>query len=330
MFVDCKGATHDLDWFGVSRLPAARGRLSAHLFEALQGTGPIGSPPPPDSDVDAHLALWALYELHYRDFCGVSSAWEWDPDLLAIRRGLEERFEADLRARIVAPDPSGDPVQQLRTLIDQSAGPSVARFVQRHADRDQVREILKHRSLYHLKEADPTTWTIPRLPAAAKAGMVEIQYDEYGCGDPARVHQRLFVEALTAAGLSSARGAYVDEAPVEVLALNNAMSLFGLHRRLVGAAIGHFAAFESTSALPSKQMAQGLQRLGFPEATRRYYEEHVEADAVHEEQALRQVVRPFLEDDPTQRREVSFGALVCLALEDDYASAVLPTRNSND
>ena len=41
--------------------------------------------------------------------------------------------------------------------------------------------------------------------------------------------------------------AHLDDASVEVLEQNNAMSLFGLHRRLRGASLGHLAAFEATA-----------------------------------------------------------------------------------
>ena len=39
-------------------------------------------------------------------------------------------------------------------------------------------------------------------------------------------------------------------------------------------------------------MAQGLERLGMPADVIRYYLEHVEADAVHEQLAVRAVVSP--------------------------------------
>ena len=93
-------------------------------------------------------------------------------------------------------------------------------------------------------------------------------------------------------------GAYVDEAPLEVLEQNNAMSLFGLHRRLRGAALGHLAAFEATSSMPSRRMAQGLQRLGLAEEMVDYYAEHVEADAVHEQLAVRDVCGALVEEEP--------------------------------
>ena len=64
------------------------------------------------------------------------------------------------------------------------------------------------------------------------------------------------------------------------------MSLCGLHRRLRGAIVGHLALFEMTSSIPNRRYADGLRRLGLDDAPRRaFFDEHVEADAVHEEVA---------------------------------------------
>ena len=103
---------------------------------------------------------------------------------------------------------------------------------------------------------------------------------------------------MTDAGLCADYGAYVDDVPVEVLALNNAMSLFGLHRRLRGAALGHLAAFETTSSLPSRRITQGLARLEFPQSLIDYYDEHVEADAVHEQLAVRAICGALVTEEP--------------------------------
>ena len=55
-----------------------------------------------------------------------------------------------------------------------------------------------HRSAYQLKEADPHSWAIPRLTAAPKAALIEIQADEYGGGRPDQVHAALFARAMEA------------------------------------------------------------------------------------------------------------------------------------
>ena len=107
--------------------------------------------------------------------------------------------------------------------------------------------------------------------------------------------------------------------PLEILEQNNAMSLFGLHRRLRGAALGHLAAFEATSSLPSRRMVQGLERLGFPDELVDYYAEHVEADAVHEQLAVRTICGGLLADEPGLEDDAWFGAFTCLDLEDRFA-----------
>ncbi|MFE6645624.1 iron-containing redox enzyme family protein [Nocardioides sp. NPDC057772] len=302
-------------------LPKSRGTLSAAVFNALQSGATAGLEPSPESEEDAQIALWALYELHYRGFDEVDAELEWDADLLRLRRDLERSFEAELRKRWEA-----SPLREageLTGLIEGHDGPSLARFVQRKADREQVLEILQHRSLYHLKEADPTTWVVPRLDTRPKAALMEILFDEYGDGDPNRLHHHLFRRGLEASGLRTDHACYVDEAPVEILEMNNALSLFGMHRRLRGAALGHFAAFEATSSVPSRQLAQGLRRLDFPDEMAAYYDEHVEADSVHEQVALRDVCGAFLEDNPNERDVVLLGAFTCLDLEARYAHAML-------
>jgi hypothetical protein len=128
---------------------------------------------------------------------------------------------------------------------------------------------------------------------------------------------------MEACGLRPDNGAYIDEVPVEVLEQNNTMSLFGLHRRLRGAALGHLAAFEVTSSVPSRRMAAGVERLGLAREMQDYYLEHVEADAVHEQLAVRVICAALLEDEPALRDDVFFGAFCCLDLEDRFASHLL-------
>ena len=62
----------------------------------------------------------------------------------------------------------------------------------------------------------------------------------------------------------------------------NLMSLFGLHRRLRGAIVGHLALFEMTSAIPNRRYGNGLRRLGLGDDATDFFDEHVTADAVHE------------------------------------------------
>ncbi|HET6627158.1 MAG TPA: iron-containing redox enzyme family protein [Nocardioidaceae bacterium] len=321
-------------------LPMERGPLSTGVIDAVGGRDRLDADAlvhriralPEDVDVvtddDLHLALWVMYELHYRGFDDAVGDWEWDPDLLRVRREVESVFEDALRRRTsetvaATVGVDGDVAERLFALTESFDGPSVARFVQREASLEQLTEFMVHRSVYHLKESDPTSWVIPRVTGKPKAALVELLYDEYGAGRPHRVHSTMFADALEACGLDDEYGAYLDQVPGYTLASNNAMSLLGLHRRLRAAALGHLGAFEATSSLPCRRFAGGIRRLGLPEKAAEYFDEHIEADAVHEQLALRDICAALVTQDAGLLEDVFFGAVVCLSMEKVAAERML-------
>jgi hypothetical protein len=308
------------------KLPAARGPVSAALIDALSGRGDaLPAHPVPADDEDLHLALFVCYELAYRGWDGVDDRWEWDTGMLRLRTALEQRFEASLHALAGVPeavDPASVPAR-LREIADADDGPSLSKYLRGRATHDQFREFVMHRSIYHLREADPHTWAIPRLAGDAKAALIEIQLDEYGGGVTARMHQELFKKTMSWFDLDLTYGAYVDVAGAPTLAVNNVMSLFGLHRRRRGMIIGHLAAYEMTSTQPNRAYGNGLRRLGgSPEATA-FYDEHVEADAVHEQIAAHDLAGGFALAEPELAGDVLFGARAGLALDAVWAGALL-------
>lgn len=314
-------------------LPTPRGPVSGELIAAWTRGDPPGMSPgqitraqaevrslTPETavgDDDLHLALYACYELHYTGIQGVDDRWEWDPSLLGFRAVLEAAFEEGLRQVVGVPDPKPAQIERaLMAITNRPGGPSVSEFIESDATLEHAKEFLMHRSAYNLKEADPHTWVIPRLQGTAKAALVEIQADEYGGGDPAWVHASLFAASMRAMELDATPGAYVDRLPGPTLATVNLMSLFGLHRRLRGAAVGHLAAFEMTSCIPNARYAKGLRRLGATPAAAAYFDEHVEADAVHGSLAAHDLAGGLVELEPASDRDVRFGAEALLALED--------------
>jgi hypothetical protein len=317
-----------------SALPAPRGPQSEAVLEALRtAPGAFHQPPveTPDAlaDDDLHLALYCCYELHYRGFAGVDPSWEWSPHLLAARAGLEQPFEEALRAAVpVDPIDPGDVEAALRAAVEHDDGPPLARRIERRAGLDQVREFVVHRSAYQLKEADPHSWALPRLAGRPKEALVEVQADEYGGGRPGRMHATLFANAMRALGLDDRYGAYLDHLPGTTLATVNLMSLFGLHRRLLGAIVGHLAAFEMTSSEPNGRYARGLRRLGAEGDATEFFDEHVEADAVHEAVAAHDLAGGLARREPDLAQDILFGARSLLLLEARFAAALLDAWNA--
>ncbi|RBM13159.1 hypothetical protein DEH69_19410 [Streptomyces sp. PT12] len=310
-------------------VPPACGGVSEALIDALrrepgravevcaegsiQGADPYGE--------DLQLALYLCYELHYRGIDGVDAAWEWDPELLRFRGALEKRFLGALRTDAPAHETPAEALDAL--LVEPVNGTGLSFYLRDEGELWHLREYAALRSLYHLKEADPHAWAIPRLSGRAKAGLVAVEYDEFGAGRAERAHARLYAELMADLGLNPGYGRYLEEAgTAEALCTVNVMSMLGLHRGLRGGLVGHFAALETMSSPGSRRMAQALERVGAGEAAVGFHLEHVEADAVHEQLVRREVVGGLLEDEPWLARDVVFGVDATVWLEDRFAEAV--------
>ncbi|MBB5916020.1 hypothetical protein BJY24_004932 [Nocardia transvalensis] len=305
-------------------LPRARGTLSEAVAEVLRAVPGTPMPKPRDLDPygeDLQLALHTCYELHYQGFAEVDPGWEWDPGLLALRATLETAFLEALRADVRG---GGDLESELGDLLvtpTESTGP--AGFLRDSGRWWQMREYFVHRSIYHHKEADPYAWVIPRLRGQAKASLVAVEFDEFGGGRGERVHARLYAELLAGAGLDAEYLHYLDVVPEPMLTLVNMMSLFGLHRRLRGALVGHFAAVEISSSPASARMVEALERLAADPACVRFYREHVEADAVHEQLMRTEVIGDLLAHEPDLTKSVVLGIQVTNLLEGRFGDHVL-------
>lgn len=308
-------------------LPATRGPLSESVLGTLLRERPradLEFAAPADADPlgdDLQLALHLCYELHYQGLPGVSPEWEWDPELLRLRGALEARFLAALRENVAGGD---DVTGELDTLLVEPMDvEGVSHFLRDHADRAQVLEYFTHRSIYHHKEADPHAWVIPRLRGRAKAALVAVEFDEFGGGRAECVHARLYADLLRAAGLPDGYLELIDHVPGSMLAIVNMMSLFGLHRALRGALCGHLAAAEITTAPSAQRIDQGLRRLAAPEACRRFFLEHIEADAVHEQVMRHDVLGDLIEQEPGLAADVVFGIQATEFLEGRFGAQLL-------
>jgi len=321
--------------------PPPRGPLSHAVTAALESGPPTGDPARlpgtgrvPDTAAaadpygdDLHLALHTCYELHYRGFAGVDPDWEWDPALLRLRAALESAFLAALR-RDTAPDTPADGGADVdgalrELLVEPVDSKGVSHHLRDDAEPWQLREHAAIRSVYHLKEADPHAWVIPRLRGRAKTALVAVENDEFGGGRPEMIHQGLYAGLLDDLGLDPFYGAYVDAAPAQMLATVNMMSLFGLHRALRGALVGHFAAAEITTAPSARRMAQAMQRHGAGPRALLFYTEHIEADAVHEQVLRHDVIGPLLAEEPGLAADVALGVRATGLLEDRLGAHLL-------
>lgn len=315
--------------------PRSRGPLSEAVIRALRHPPPPSEPFPRNAvgasapyGEDLAVALHTCYELHYRGFRGVDAEWEWQPDLLGFRGELEKHFLAALRADVAGGRDVGEALDPL--LVEAVPGEGISHHLRDAGQWWQMREYLVHRSIYHLKEADPHAWVIPRLQGQAKAALVAVEFDEFGGGKGDRVHAQLFADLLTHADLSADYLHYFDDVPAPAIALVNLMSMLGLHRSLRGALVGHFTAAEISTSPSAQRMVAALERLGADARCTRFFTEHVEADAVHEQVMRHDVIGDLLAREPELAGDVVFGIQATELLEGALTQRLLPAWRSGE
>ncbi|RWZ59297.1 iron-containing redox enzyme family protein [Labedella populi] len=332
----------DIGMRASSTLLSARGPLSASLLQLLESRpddvgaitswhdavqGTLASTSDVIVDDDIQFTLFLLYSLHYGGLVDPDGVWEWNVDLLSGRARIEATFDGRLRDVVPMPElpeaRSAAVAAMLFELTKPTPGPSLSRFLARKATAEQAREFLIQRTVYTLREADPHSWGIPRLQGRSKVALVEIQSDEYGAGRPERQHAAIFARTIEGVGLDATYGAYLDDIPAITFASLNVMSMFGLNRRLRGAIAGHLAAFEMTSSIPNKSYGDAFRRLGFGEDVTEYFDEHVEADAVHEQIAAHDLAGSLAEDEPHLLADIVFGASAGLYVDGLLADHIL-------
>lgn len=313
---------------GAPTLPRARGALSDALLRAVAREPghrlfPVPEATDPAGDDDEALALYLCYELHYQGLSGVDEGWEWEPSLLAFRAALEARLVDQLRSQLTpAPIGAGGVEEAIRATLAADSAPSASAFLAERGTRRDFLELAVHRSAYQLKEADPHTWGIPRLSGDAKAAMVRIQYEEYGEGQAAAMHSRLFAVTMAELGLDPSYGAYLELIPGVTLTGVNVISLFGLHRRWRGALVGHLAGFEMTSVGPNERLAAAGRRLGVPEQALAFFEVHVEADEEHQLLAEHALAAGLATAEPQLAPDIVFGTAALCHVEGRWAEHV--------
>jgi hypothetical protein len=144
------------------------------------------------------------------------------------------------------------------------------------------------------------------------------------------MHSALFEQTMRGLGLNPSYGAYVGLLPGVTLANVNLLSLFGLHRRLRGAMVGQLAVFEMTSSIPNRRYGNALRRLGYGPAVTAFYDEHVEADAIHEEIAAWDLAGALARAEPALSADILFGARALLALEARWAQRLIAAWDAGE
>ena len=298
----------------------------ARLGDALWWGGPITDAA---TDDDLQLALFCVYELHYRGLAGVAEEWEWHPELVAVRHEWEQVLLAGLESEVGAPHSlqqrsAEATVARLVETARHGSGPALGEHLMREAGVEQLRELLVHRCFVELRAGDLHAWALPRVSGAAKTALLGLQAEVYGWGRRSSTQAALFAGLMRSWQLEPDYGCYLDRVPGVTLLSTNLLSLLGLNRRWRGALVGHLAASQVSGWLPEARLAHGHRRLGGSDEGGRYFDERLRGDGDRERRATTELVGALVAQQPGLSGDVLFGARCAGLVQDLLAAHLLP------
>ena len=270
------------------------------------------------------LALYCLYELHYRGFAGVSDDWEWDATCLELRRRLERASLRELRYEVflsygIEKMHAADVLMELSTLTNDTARLRSALMTTDATDA-QTQELTLLRSF------------LPTDSSAVPTGSVAHQRNQATAGERHTTSRPLIHPSWAPAGaelfgavseehlLGSGKVENLELVPSATLSNLNVARMFILHRRWRAALAGHVTqqilhAEAHTGDLASYESEGGV--------TDRHRWAKVHVDAVAHVAVLDQLIGGVLADEPALSDDVVFGARAYAYLETTFVTRVL-------
>ena len=246
---------------------------------------------------------------------GVDERWEWEPVAArASARVLGARFEAALLAAIGRaarrPRPArSDGPRPARRSLDADDGPVAVALPRARGIAGAAARVRRAPLGLPAQGGRPAlVGASPRLCGAAEGGAGRDPGRRVRRRAP-RAHPReLFAATMEALGLDRALrrlprpppGRHARDREPDVAASG-----------CTGACAARSSAtsrlFEMTSSLPNRRYANGLRRLGFGAAATDFFDEHVEADAVHENVAAVDLAGGLARAEPALGRRHPLG-----------------------
>lgn len=224
-----------------------------------------------------------------------------------IERDLVERERAAIAQQVrgVPTDPAGF-AAWFEDLKETGPGQGDPLFpwLAEHATRSDMCWFLRQEMAGEAGFDDLVALSQLKLPTRPKLEMARNYWDEMGQGHEGGMHG-LMLQCL-GTGLP-------QSSPVwEALALGNLMVALATSRSYAYQSIGALGVIELTAPGRAELVNQGLKRLHFDGAARRYYALHATLDVRHSQTWIREVLLPLVQSDPRIAPLLAEGALMRL------------------
>lgn len=292
---------HDLR---LEPLPTLSRAVDAFLYRNDRAALEAGDDVCPGDDQDTFCALLSIYDLWLAPLADLAGAevHQSDPELLALKRGLDAWFAHRLAQRVPGPEPSPvDAVSTLRRIAVQDLVPSVYRWVAEEATWPELVAFLAIEGGPDAGFDDLVAVAQVGLRGLPKLALATNYWDEMGRGDPAAVHTELHHDLVVSAGMPRIPRADLPDWVLERSAVNG---LLATNRAFQPELIGALGLLEMQAGPRCRAVVKGLRRLGAPQGCLPFYEEHAVADPRHGKDWLARAVAPLAEDPDWARRMV--------------------------
>ncbi len=310
--------------------------LHDRLLAALDGASP-GELGPPVDRRDRFLALHAVYDLHLAPLeqVGDRARHQHHPVIAGLKNELERSWLAELEDDdtdlsehdLTCPDGVRD---ALRDLASRDRLPVAYDWLAREATWEQLVQFLALEGGPDGGFDDLVALCQVGLQGSAKLELAQNYWDEMGNGDAAGVHTVLHQDLARAAGLPVIPR---DELPVEALERGALNGLLATNRWLQPELLGALGMTELQAGPRCRRVLQGLERLGAPDATIPFYDEHARVDPRHGADWVEKAVIPLVAAHPTWGPRILRGAcwrartnLALFVVAHDLAAAWSPQR----
>jgi hypothetical protein len=147
-----------------------------------------------------------------------------------------------------------------------------------------------------------------KMPVRAKLELARNYWDEMGRGNADGMHGPMLDRLAADLNLSARNHTIVWEAT----AVGNLLMGLAANRATAFESIGALGVVELTAPGRAACVSAGLERLGVPAATRRYYALHATLDIRHSASWNEEIIVPLVRDDPRVARAIAAGALMRL------------------
>ncbi|MFJ7149066.1 iron-containing redox enzyme family protein [Streptomyces sp. NPDC100445] len=231
-----------------------------------------GRPAPPVSATPQQRLYW--HNRTVPDAAGYA-------ELLALEADWP-RAEADALADAApAFDSLGDLLDALEhRLREEEDDPSPSeRYLAEHATAAEFTHVVAQFAVDGLVESQSHLGVLPRLTHRARMAVMRVLIDEFGCGNEAREHARLYEHLAEELGLSTDPFHHAARACEETLAYVNLFHWLASRAPTPDYFLGAYAYFESSVLYGFRCYARACARLGI--ANGQYYAEHLHIDAFH-------------------------------------------------